>query len=90
MYLIKKHLIEINNNEKLIFLFLTQINVEIMLLFITLLNKNNKKLSSEILYIFIDISYYNKAEDLFCLDEKIILGISEFLGRNKNDSLIIK
>ena len=89
MYLIKNYLININNNDKLINSFLTQINVEYMLLFISLLNKNNKKLSSEILYIFIDISYYNKAEDLFCLDEKIILGISEFLGRNKNDSSII-
>ena len=90
MYLIKKHLIEINDNEKSIFLFLTQINVEIMLLFITLLNKNNKKLSSEILFIFIDISYQNKGEDLFSLDEKIIFGISQFLGKNKNDAFIIK
>ena len=90
MYLIKKYLIKIKDNDKLLNLFFAQINVELMLLFTSLLNKNNKKLSSEILFIFIDISYHNKGEDFFCLDEKIILGISQLLGRNKNDLFIIK
>jgi hypothetical protein len=90
VYLIKKYLIKFNDNDKMIHLFLAQIDIEYMLLFISLLNKNNKKLSSEILYIFISISYPKNGEEIFLLDEKILLSISTFLGKNKNDSNLIK
>ena len=89
VYIIKKYLF-IQENDKLANKFLSQINTEYMLLFVSLLNKNNKKLSCEILYIFIFISYPDKGEELFCLDEKILLGISTFLGNNKNDSNLLK
>ena len=85
VYIIKKYLIYIKDNDKMLDIFISQINIGYMLKFISLLNKNNKKLSAEILYIFIEISYPIKGEELFCLDEKIILSISTFLGNNKND-----
>ena len=36
------------------------------------------------------ISFYNKGDEIFCLDEKIILSITTFLGKNKNDSNLIE
>ena len=90
VYLIKKYLKNNEINDNTIDFLVNQINTEYLLLFTSLFNKNNKKLSYDILYILINIGFNNKGEQLFCSNEKIILNLATFLGKNKNDSYLLK
>ena len=76
------------NNTKLEFL-VSQLNIEYLLLLTSLFNKDNKKLSFDILYILINIAFCDKGAEIFGLEEKIIFNIGVFLGKNKNDSNLL-
>ena len=68
---------------------INQINNEYLLLFSSLLNKNNKKLSYEILIILLNISYLDKGELLFGSEEKVISNIASFMGNNRTDKILL-
>lgn len=89
IFLIKKYLEVNEKNDNAINLFLGQLNYEYILLLTSLFNKNNKKLNYNLLYILINVGYYEKGEELFSSDEKILLNIATFLGKNKNDSKLL-
>ena len=89
VYIIKNFMIENEaNNTKLEFL-VSQLNIEYLLLLTSLFNKDNKKLSFDILYILINIAFCDKGAEIFGLEEKIIFNIGVFLGKNKNDSNLL-
>lgn len=69
--------------------FKNHLRKEDLIILTSLLNKNDFKLSYNILFILINISILNEGEKLFNLDEDICCNIASFLGKNKNheDSL---
>ena len=80
------HFLEINNfDDNSINMLIEQLNDEYLLLLTSLLNKNNKKISYEILIILINVSFTEKGELLFGPEEKVICNIASFLGNNRND-----
>lgn len=85
IYIIKFFLETNNLEENAIDILNDQLNDEYLLLLTNLLNKNNNKLSYEILYILTIISYTDKGELLFGQEEKVIFNISSFLGNNRKD-----
>ena len=89
VYLIKKYLQKNEADNNSIDLLVNQINTGYLLLFASLLNKGNKKLSYDILYILINIGFNKKGEEIFCSDEKIILNVATFLSNNKSDSKLL-
>lgn len=89
IYIIKNYILVNEGNEQTLLIILNQIDIEFLISITNLLNKNNKKLSYDILYILINISYAENGEKLFALDEKIIINIAKFLGNNKNDSTLL-
>ena len=84
-YIIKSFLLKNNLDNNTIDILNDQLNDEYLLILTTLLNKNNIKLSYEILTILINVSYTEKGELLFGQEEKILFNLSAFLGNNKND-----
>ena len=92
IFIIKKYLEENNNSENAIDFLVSQLNVNYMILLTNLLNKDNnynKKLYYCLLYILINIGYTQNGEDLFSLDEKIVLNVAIFLGNNKNEKTLL-
>ena len=89
VYLIKKFLEKNGSDDNSIELLVNQINTGFLLLLTSLFNRNHNKLSYDILYILINVSFNTKGEELFCTDEKILLNIATFLGNNKNDSKLL-
>ena len=84
------YFLEKNNFDDISINILTdQLNDEYLLLLTSLLNKNNKKISYEILIILISISYFEKGELLFGTEEKVISNIASFLGNNRNDIILL-
>ena len=81
-----------NNNydENSINNLVQQLNNEYLLLFTSLLNKGNKKLSFVILIILINVTYTKQGEILFGEDENVIRNIATFLGNNKNDMTFLE
>ena len=67
-----------------------QLNNEYLLLFTSLLNKGNKKLSFVILIVLINVTYTKQGEMLFGEDENVIKNIATFLGNNKNDMVFLE
>ena len=89
IYIIKKYFEDNDNNEKAIDFLVSQLNCEYMILFTSLLNKGDKKLYYCLLFILINIGYTQSGEELFTLDEKIVLNIAMFLGNNKNEKTLL-
>lgn len=89
IFLIKKYLEVNEKNDEALNLLVGQLNSEYILLLISLFNKNNKKLNYNLLYILINVGYFQKGEELFISDENILLNIATFLGKNKNDSKLL-
>ena len=87
VYLIKQFFRENESNKKLVEAFINQINKEYLLILTSLLNKSNKKLYYDILYCLISISFIR--DDIFAQDEKILLIIANFLGKNKNENNLL-
>ena len=85
VYIIKEYLKKTDYDDNSLNLITQQITTEYLLIFTSLLNKGNKKLSYEILIILINITYTKQGEILFGEDEKVIKNISTFLVNNKND-----
>ena len=85
VYIIKEYLKKTDYDDNSLNLITQQITTEYLLIFTSLLNKGNKKLSYEILIILINITYTKQGEILFGEDEKVIKNISNFLVNNKND-----
>ena len=88
-YIIKSFLLKNNLDNNTIDILNDQLNDEYLLILTTLLNKNNIKLSQEILAILINVSYTEKGELLFGQEEKILFNLSTFLGNNKNDIYLL-
>jgi len=88
IYIIKKFLLIKDSDIEIINLIISQIDYKFLLRMTYLLNKNNKKLSYDTLYILINLSYADNGEQLF-FDEQIILNIATFLGNNKNDPTLL-
>ena len=89
IYIIKNYLEDNNNSEESIDFLASQLNCEYMILLTSLLDRDNKKLSYCLLYILVNVGYTQKGENLFTLDEKIILNIAIFLGNNKNEKTLL-
>ena len=89
IYIIKKYFEDNDNNEKAIDFLVSQLNCEYMILLTSLFNKGEKKLSYCLLFILINIGYTQSGEELFTLDEKIVLNIAMFLGNNKNEKTLL-
>ena len=90
-YIIKQY-IETNKTLKdyaALELIKNQTSKELLLILSSLLNKDNKKLSFNILYILITISEFDETEKIFSLDETICCNIASFLGNNKNDDIFL-
>ena len=90
-YIIKQY-IETNKTLKdyaALELIKNQTSKELLLILSSLLNKDNKKLSFNILYILITISEFDETEKIFSLDESICCNIASFLGNNKNDDIFL-
>ena len=77
------------SDDNSIELLVNQINSGFLIFLTSLFNRNHNKLSYDILYILINVSFNTKGEELFCSDEKILLNIATFLGNNKNDSKLL-
>ena len=89
IFIIKKFL-EVNNfDDNSIYSLINQINKEYLLLFTSLLNKNNKNLSYDTLIILVNISYTEEGELLFGEEEKAISNIATFMGNNRADIYLI-
>ena len=88
IYIMKKFLLIKESNQDLINIIINQIDYKFLLSMTYLLNKNNKKLSYDTLYILINLSYVDNGEQIF-FDEQIILNIATFLGNNKNDPTLL-
>ena len=89
IYIIKNFIIINESNNEIIANIIKQIDDEFLTLLTYLLNKDNKNLLYDILFILIKVSFVDKGEKLFILDEKIILNIINCLWRNKNDSKLL-
>lgn len=89
VYLIKKFLEKNESDDNSIELLVNQINTGFLLLLTSLFNRKHNKLSYDILYILINVSFNTKGEELFCSDEKILLNIATFLGNNIIDSKLL-
>ena len=89
IFIIKKYLEDNDNSEKAIDFLISQLNCDYMILLTSLFNKGNKKLSYCLLYILISIGYMQTGEELFILDEKIVLNIAMFLDNNKNEKILL-
>lgn len=76
------------NTNKYSHLICSQFNKEYLNIFIILLNKGFNKLSYTILYILINITFYDEGEELFEKDENIINNIILFLQNNKYDPIL--
>ena len=85
----KYFLVQKESSNKQIEILASQLNIEYLQLLTSLLNKENKKLSFDLLYILINIAFCEKGAEIFGLDEKIIFNIGVFLGNNKNDSHLL-
>ena len=77
-------------NYQALELLVNQITKDDLILLTLLFSKDNKKLSYNILYILVNISYANNKEKIFSLDEDICCYIASFLGNNKDDSTFLK
>ena len=66
----------------------SQLNDEYLTLIIDLLDKNNNKISYFILWILINVSYFDFNENLFSSNLDNIYKIACFLGNNKNDKIL--
>ena len=75
VYIIKEYLKKTDYDDNSLNLITQQITTEYLLIFTSLLNKGNKKLSYEILIILINITYTKQGEILFGEDEKVIKNI---------------
>ena len=84
----KKFILIKESNLDIINIIINQLDYKFLLSMTYLLNKNNKKLSYDTLYILINLSYVDNGEQLF-FDEQIILNIATFLGNNKNDTTLL-
>ena len=89
IYIIKSFIIINENNNEIITNIVNQIDNEFLTLLTYLLKQENKNLLYDILFILIKVSFVDKGEKLFILDEKIILNIINCLWRNKNDSNLL-
>ena len=80
------HFLENNKFDDYSIKILTQqLNDEYLLLLTSLLNKNDKKLSFNILTILINVSFTDEGELLFGNEEKVISNIAKFMGNNRTD-----
>lgn len=87
--IIRKYL-EINEkNNNALELLKNQITKDELIILTSLLNKNEKKLSYNLLYILIGIANIEDGEKLFSLDENICSNIASFIGNNKNDDIFL-
>ena len=89
VYIIKQYLSKNNYNEDFINALNKQIDDEFLSLISLLLNKDNKKMSFEILIILINVTYTMEGEMLFGKDQKVVENIASFIGNNKNDSTFV-
>ena len=86
VYIIKSFIFKNGKlNSDSLDILISQLNNEYLLLLTNLLNKNNKKLSYEILNILINVSYEKGGEMLFGEEEKVIINIAQFVINNKSD-----
>lgn len=90
IYIINYYLKCNDYDENSIDILTGQINNEFLLLFTSLLNKGNKKLSFMILIILINVTFTKQGEMLFGEDENVISNIATFLGNNKNDMIFLE
>ena len=90
-YIIKKYIeINVENKNNITLEFLkNQISKEELIILTSLLNKGDKKLSYNILYILNNIAVLKDSEILFSLDENICFNIASFLGNNKKDDILL-
>ena len=84
----KKFILIKESNLDIINIIINQLDYKFLLSMTYLLNKNNKKLSYDTLFILINLSYVDNGEQLF-FDEQIILNLATFLGNNKNDTILL-
>ena len=90
VYIIDKYLRNNKFDENCVDILTEQIDDEYLLLFSSLLNKGNIKLSFTSLIILINVSYSTKGELLFGNNENIVGNIANFLGNNKNDMVFLE
>ena len=85
VYIIKNFLEKYQYDDYSIKMITDQLNDEYLLLLTSLLNKNNKKLSFNILIILVNVSFTDEGELLFGHEEKVISNIASFMGNNRTD-----
>ena len=85
-YIIRTFILKnMNQNNQILISLKDQLTREDLILLSSLLNKNDDKLTYNILFILVNISYLENGEKLFSLDDNICCNIATFLGNNKNE-----
>ena len=85
-YIIRTFILKnMNQNNQILISLKDQLTREDLILLSSLLNKNDDKLTYNILFILVNISYLENGEKLFSLDDNICCNIATFLGKNKNE-----
>ena len=72
-------------NIQILISFKDQLTKEDLILLSSLLNKNDEKLTYNIVFILVNISFLENGEKLFSLDDNICCNIATFLGNNRNE-----
>ena len=90
VYIIKQYLSKNNYNEDFINALNKQIDDEFLSLISLLLNKDNKKMSFEILIILINVTQTKEGEMLFGNEQNVVENIFNFINKNKKDIILIE
>ena len=90
VYILKQYLSKNNYNEDFINALNKQIDDEFLSLISLLLNKDNKKMSFEILIILINVTYTKEGEMLFGNEQNVVENIFNFINKNKKDIILIE
>ena len=67
------------NNIEILIAFKNQLTKEDLILLSSLLNKNDNKLTYNVVFTLVNISYLEDGEKLFSLDDQICCNIASFL-----------
>lgn len=86
IYIIKTFIEKnMTNNIEILIAFKNQLTKEDLILLSSLLNKNDNKLTYNVVFTLVNISYLENGEKLFSLDDQICCNIASFLGNNRNE-----
>ena len=89
VYIIKQFLVKNENNNESINFIVEQLKGEYLVALVKLLNKDNKKIQYDLLYILINVSFVEEGEKIIQSDERNISNIVNFLIKHKLDSTLL-